>query len=148
MLHQRNCVLSRLDSVVAVAVSLETLDGALERRDFGFEFGDALDELLLPRCGRGIRLREGKADLVGAAPLHAGGQRLLPLRDLELDDIGNGDGLRKNDACAVFGQVAHQAGRLAASFVEINDAAQETLLPPAGSAFVHLHPRGGIAAAG
>jgi hypothetical protein len=70
----------------------------------------AMRLLILPRCGRGIRLREGKADLVGAAPLHAGGQRLLPLRDLELDDIGNGDGLRKNDACAVFGQVGSSFG--------------------------------------
>ena len=41
-----HCVLSRLDPAVAVAVSLETLDGALERGDFGFELGDALDELI------------------------------------------------------------------------------------------------------
>ena len=44
--------LSRLDPTVAVAVSLETLDGALERGDFGFELGDALDELIFPRWSR------------------------------------------------------------------------------------------------
>lgn len=75
--------------------------------------------------------------LVGAAPFDAGEDCLLALWNIEFDEVRNGDGLREDDACAVFRQVAHQAGRLAASFVEINDAAQEALLASACSAFVH-----------
>ena len=102
---------------------------------------------LMSRSSRGVVAASGlqKERPASSARRHwtRGGYHLLPLRNLELDDVGNGDGLRQNDARAVFGQVAHQASRLAASFVEINDAAQKALVAPAGSAFVHFHPRGG-----
>ena len=75
------------------AVAPKTLDGALERGDFGFELGDAVEELVFARRGRGVRLAECQADLVGAAPLDARGYHFFPLWNLQLDDVRKGDRL-------------------------------------------------------
>ena len=87
------------------------------------------------RCGP-VQLAERKPGLVGAAPFDPGDNGLFALRDLELDEVRNGDGLRKDNGRAVFRQVTHRTGGLAASFVEINDAAEEALLASAGVSFV------------
>ena len=56
-------------------------------------------------------------------------QRLLFLRDVEVDVIGDVDRFREDDACALLGDVADQAVERAAAFVEIDAAAQKALLP-------------------
>ena len=57
---------------------------------------------------------EGKPDLVVAAPLHLGAQGLLALRDVEVDHVGQRHLVGKDDAGALVGQVADQAGQRAA----------------------------------
>ena len=117
--HKRWCV----EFDPAIAAAFETPDCVLKRCDFSLQFGDALDELVF--------------SLRRAAPFDSGDNGLFAPRDLELDEVRNAEGLLKDDGRAVFRQVAHQAGGLAASFVEINDTAEEALLASAGVSFVH-----------
>jgi hypothetical protein len=68
---------------------LQLFDGALEFRDLGFELCDPLNEFaLLRRCSYLGGAGEANADLVAAAPLHMGAPSLLPLRNVEVKDVG------------------------------------------------------------
>src|SRR6202035_2845588 len=90
----------------------------------------------------GDRIGGGKAepDLVAAAPGHARAQRLVLLRNMQIDHVGDGDGFGEDDARALAGQVADQAAHGAAPLVEIDKAAQEAFQPSRVAAFAHRLP--------
>jgi hypothetical protein len=65
-------------------------------------------------------------------------QRLFALRNVELDDVGQRHLVGEDDARALFGQIADQAGERAALAADIDEAAQKAFAPSGIAAFAHL----------
>ena len=88
--------------VAARKFALELPERAAERRHLRLKFRDALRQIaelrLRARRARGLGLRERQAHFIAAAPLYARANRLLLLRDVEIDGIGNVHRPGKDDA--------------------------------------------------
>src|SRR6516165_704349 len=83
------------------------------------------------RLGRRARARTVEAEpiLVAAAPGHLCLERDVLLRQMQVDDVGDGDGLREDDARAFVGEIADETAHDTAALVEMDKAAQEAFQP-------------------
>src|SRR4029079_6597369 len=137
--------------VAARKFALELPERAAERGHLRLEFREAVRQIaelrLRARPARGLGLRERQAHFIAAAPLHARADRLLLLRDVEIDDIGNVHRPGKDDARALIGNIADEAVDRAAPLVEVDAAAQKAFLAYRPPPFGHVRsPRPDIAA--
>src|ERR1700730_4203972 len=84
------------DAELRPGVGLHLLQDALQAEDFNFEPGNALGEV----AGLGRRLhvrglREGDADLLAVPPDDVNAERLLLLRNVEVEHVGRRDRIGK-----------------------------------------------------
>src|SRR4029077_11737581 len=108
---------------------LHLLQHTLERRDLGLEPRHAVGKLGVMRWIDLHRLGEGQPDLLAVSPDNVRAQRLLLLRNVEIDHVWGLYCRREGQPRAVGRDVADRAFEHGAAIVEREHATQKTFLP-------------------